>query len=636
MFPDLGTVIFTHGSKIRPTDTHYMKIKLPALRIIVQDALSVARRFPFVILITFVGTILAFGLVELSAYDEGEKEIREVVGKLLIVCSVGLALLYSLTVWGEAHAWDAFRRLGVNILGLLLLVLYYLLLEFGPQGEQVIYQYLLLLLVVHLMAAVLPFLWRGTVQGFWHYNSVLFTRILMALSYTGVLGVGISIAMAAIQNLLDINIDSKRYAELFIVLLGIFNTLFFLRGIPNDWQSLDSEDADSPELYRLTSYVLLPLNVIYLVILYLYMGKIAIEGSLPKGYVTYLVQGFSIVGILALLLVYPQRDKAEHRWIRLFWRWFFIALLPLVALQFLAIGVRVGKYGLTVERYFVIQLAVWLLVVALYNLLSKTKDIRFIPASLIAFVFFSSTGPWGAFSASERSQLRQVEQLASANGLMKDGKLVPVGNRQVPDSVVSELGSKLKYLIRTHDKSTVQPLLTESLFTYKTEDDVIDLLNTKYGISYTRGVTSKSFTQMTLVSANGIAKDQGLPLFGAQYALEVQLERPYQSDVMETQRAKVAQRTIEIVPVPDSLAMRVNLDNRPSMVISFASLRDTLGAMGSAYATNYKTISPGLMTFEQKASSVRVRFLAKNLVFEKDKNRLRLTSVTGLLLLSDQ
>jgi len=72
---------------------------------------------------------------------------------------------------------------------------------------------------------------------------------------------------------------------------------------------------------------LLPLVAIYVLILLAYEGKIIVNQSLPRGWVSYLVLVSGIFGILAFLLIYPL--KSLHLWIAKFTKGYYLVLIPL-------------------------------------------------------------------------------------------------------------------------------------------------------------------------------------------------------------------------------------------------------------------------------------------------------------------
>src|SRR5690606_24507962 len=118
-------------------------------------------------------------------------------------------------------------------------------------------------------------------------------------------------------------------------------------------------------------YILIPLAIIYLLILYAYSAKILVEWNLPNGWVSMLILWYAVFGILAILLAYPLRDDTDNPWVRLYSRFFFVGLLPLILLLFIAVGVRIGDYGVTELRYYVVLLGIWLMMMALYFIFSK-------------------------------------------------------------------------------------------------------------------------------------------------------------------------------------------------------------------------------------------------------------------------
>ncbi len=303
---------------------------------------------------------------------------------------------------------------------------------------------------------------RGETQGFWQFNKNLFLRLLVASLYTGVLQLGLSVALAATNHLFELEVRPERYLELWIVLLGVFNTWFFFSGVPERLDELETDTSYPRGLKLFTQYVLLPLVVVYLAILYAYVAKIVVAWDWPKGWVANLVLGFSVTGIFSLLLVHPLIHRGEERWILRFSRWFYIAEIPLVAVLLLSIGRRVQEYGMTENRYFVVLLGLWLGVMTIYFLLRRTASIKVIPASLCALAVLSSVGPWSAFEVSERSQVSRLAARLGAAQILVDGKVA----RRAPGVSAEdarEISAGVTYLLEFHGTRPLQPWFTEDL-----------------------------------------------------------------------------------------------------------------------------------------------------------------------------
>ncbi|WP_418982914.1 DUF4153 domain-containing protein [Alistipes sp.] len=112
-----------------------------------------------------------------------------------------------------------------------------------------------------------------------------------------------------------------------------------------------AECAGSRVFAGLLNYVVTPAVLIYTGILYLYMVKIVLMWSLPEGGVAYLVFGFTLCALLvkALQSLLPDRT---YDW---FFDRFSLISLPTQLLFWIGAVRRVGEYGLTEPR-------VWLLV----------------------------------------------------------------------------------------------------------------------------------------------------------------------------------------------------------------------------------------------------------------------------------
>ena len=207
----------------------------------------------------------------------------------------------------------------IQAAGIILLAAYYFSLP-GEKSNVDITRYILLVIGLHLLVSFSAYIsseifTSSKISAFWQFNQAIFIRILITGIYSGVLYAGLSIAIFSFDKLFNVNIEHKIYGQLFFIIIGIFNTWFFLSDIPSDTDSSESDIVYPKGLKIFTQFVLLPLVIVYLFILYLYTGKIIIEWSLPMGWVSYLILGFSITGIFSLLLVHPLRNIEGNSWI---------------------------------------------------------------------------------------------------------------------------------------------------------------------------------------------------------------------------------------------------------------------------------------------------------------------------------
>lgn len=428
-------------------------MKLPSLQKLQQATVEVLFRFPLEIFSATTGTGLMLWQIENNQPDS--------VVLRIILCSVlGLALFLASSVFSESRAFTKKQRSLLQIGVALVLVACYFVIE-PIESETSIIRYTFFLVAFHLLVAVAPL---STIEGFWEYNKQLFIRILTAQLYSWVLFAGLCIAVASADFLFTLDIDSKIYLRLYILIIGLFNTIFFLAGVPHITENLEQQYPKGLKVF--TQYVLIPLATIYLLIILTYEGKVLLEWSLPKGIISWLILGYAVYGILSILLVYPVRMQEENKWISNYSRWFYFLLIPLLPLLSLAIGVRVWDYGITELRYTVLLLTLWLTGITFYFLISKNQNIKIIPLTLALLALISAWGPQSASSVSQRSQVNRLVHLFASQNSYRDGVLQPVP-ATMSDSVGNEVVDQLRYIVDQYGvaslKDKFSPTLNDSL-----------------------------------------------------------------------------------------------------------------------------------------------------------------------------
>lgn len=407
-------------------------------------------RFYMVALASLALTGVVVMFIENADYINKDEE--SFLTKLVMTLSLAIPLFFSLHLLSEKRNFNNVKTIGSIVFLLGLLILYWL--SLGPgiieveNNETTIIRFIALFLASHGLVSISVFQDKLHINGFWHFNKHMLIRTMTGLFYSGVLFLGIAAAFAALDVLFEFSINGKRYAQVFFLLVCFYNTFFVLGGVKFPL-SIYQEEKDYPVSLKIfTQYVLIPLMTLYLVILYAYLVKIIVLWSLPKGWVSNLVLCFSIAGILAFLLVYPIRDQKDSKWVKTFSRMFYFALLPLIILLHLSIWTRISAYGITIERYVVMVLTLWLTVTTLYFLISKKDNIILIPFTL-SFIFLLSTfGPWGFSGMSEISQLSRLKKALGEMKIWDGNKITPRDtNAVLNDSVAYKVQDITSYLL---------------------------------------------------------------------------------------------------------------------------------------------------------------------------------------------
>jgi hypothetical protein len=465
-------------------------MKLPSLQYLAQSAGKSFLRFPCTVLSAVVGVGVGVYLTEF--YDEISNVFPLI--NLMLTAGLGIGLFFCVDVYSNNKGYERNKRLLLDLIVFVILAALYFTLPDSDSTQNTSLPYIrysIYAISIHLVVAFIPFLDKGRLNGFWNYNKILFLRFLASLLYSGFLYGGLALALGSLDFLFDIDLHNELFLDMFIVIAGLFNTWFFISGIPETFHSLE-EIREYPKGIKIFSqYVLLPLLILYLLILYIYAGKIVTLWSWPKGIVSYLIACVAVLGILTLLLMFPFGNLSGNTWIKKFSKWYYFILFPLVILLFIAIGMRVADYGITINRYSILLLGVWLTIVCSYFSFGRAS-IKFIPVSLAIILVAVSFGYWGIFSVSERSQVRRLEKILAQGNILKDQK--------VQNEVVWRKDS-LSALYATTYENANESVLNDSL--HNEVMSIFDYLDDHHGFSRIRNWYHQDIDSIVKLSNEG-------------------------------------------------------------------------------------------------------------------------------------
>lgn len=431
------------------------------LKKISQDILATLLRFPIPILSATLAFLFIF--TEIHFVDKTSDESKHYIFiKLFLECVSGISYFIAVDIFSQSKKIELSKRLGLYLLGFCMLGLHYFSITPGMFDSESVFvsRYLIFISCFHLAVSFLAFYHRDEIDSFWQYNFFLLIKFLLSFVFSLTLFVGLGGALLGIDKLFDANLDLKYYLDLALFIFLIIQTIIFLYFIPASFEVFKARRLFNKSLRIFVQYILLPIVLVYIVILYLFLFRIIIYNSIPSGWVCTPILIFSITGILAYLLIYPIRLQAANKAIFVYSKYFFYILLPLLSLYFIAIIKRILPYGITEDRYLVLILGVWLLIISVYIIVSKRDNIIVIPVSLFLLLFISAIGPWGMFQLSVQNQVRRLEFLLKKNQLLVNQKLItPPKDYQIPEQNANSIRSILNYLNKRGEINKIHPWL---------------------------------------------------------------------------------------------------------------------------------------------------------------------------------
>lgn len=627
-------------------------MKFPSLHYLKEKSVTAFKRFPLSILFAVVGVISAIYLIE----NEHRLESVFPITNLLLTSALAIPLFFCINVYSEKFLLTTkFKTLGIFI-GLVLLALIYYSLPSSPLTFNTAIPYIRYVIYnigIHLLVAFIPFVKTKELNGFWQYNKLLFIRFITSALYSGFIYVGIVLALVALNVLFDIKIRDQLYFELWVIVVGLFNTWFFTAGMPSSFQNLDADDDYPKGLKIFAQFVLFPLLILYLLILYGYGLKIILTWDWPKGVVSYLIVCVAILGILTLLLVHPYSKLKENKWMAHFSRAYYFILIPLIALLFFAISMRIGEYGITINRYIIYLLGAWLSIVSLYFALGKT-NIKFIPVSLFLAITLTSFGPWGMFSVSENSQVNRLKNILEQHQLISDDKIIkeqeltidsayyyqhsfkPTNEQLLPDSVKNDIKSILDYLNDFHGLGKIKPWFTKNYDIEITEFNKAkrkwqrineaEIYMNALGLEYTHHYVEYN---KVFFSFSSNMQNHAIPI--RDYDYQIQLNDNYHIHDKNPITFNIDSNEFQLIKQKEENLFVLTKENQLISAIDFNSL---VTKLTEDYGnTNSYSLSPKEMTTYATTMENKAMLVFKNINLEKKDGKLNITYFNGDLYL---
>ncbi len=423
---------------------------------------SAAMRFPAVTLSAVAAFV--FVLVYFHFYQYFEVSRRQWIF-LTYEGIVGISMYLSFALFSEKYQVDIGKRIGLWLTGICILGLHYYALPNWAINIDATYflRFFTFWVIFTLLITFVVFYKEKNKIAFWQFNQYIFIQFVVSFAFSMALFLGIASSLFAIEKLYDLQISEAYYFDMLAFFGLVVNTIFFSASLPNDFNWFKEPQSFRRPLRLFIQYVLLPILLIYYIILIVYLGKIALSGLLPNGWVALPILIFSSIGVVTYYLAYPLSYEKENTSIRFYVSKFFYFLLPLLTLLFAATITRVLDYGLTEYRYLGLLLGIWLAVVAIYTIVKKETSLVLFPVSLFLLLFLASVGPWGMYQLSARSQFLRLNSMLQQENLIEN-KLLSVKKLQLnlTDSLAAEIGSINKYLFYRERIDLVYPILAEA------------------------------------------------------------------------------------------------------------------------------------------------------------------------------
>lgn len=224
--------------------------------------------------------------------------------------------------------------------------------------------------------------------------------------------------------------DFNSSYKLFLLLLefsALLGLLLTLSATPHPKKEL----PELPKVYKaIVLHTELTLYFILTAVLYVYLFKMVFTWHLPSGGVNPYVTVASAAYIFNIFAVGGYAESSKPA--RFFMKYGGMLMLPIIAIQCVAVGIRLYHYGLTTWRMASLCFIAVTLVFALGSFIKNIgfgKSLLF--AALLSFAVFCT--PFNIIDVPVYQQTQMLIGILEENGMLAEGNIVPAVNEISPE-----------------------------------------------------------------------------------------------------------------------------------------------------------------------------------------------------------
>lgn len=275
---------------------------------------------------------------------------------------------------------------------------------------------------------------------------------------------GLSLLLVSLNLLFSFEIGGKWFLVVGTLFSGLLPSLLFLGCIPDGQRKHNRMPLSSNFLNGVFRFLFVPLELLYIIVLYVYALQIIVHWELPNGMVSWLVIA-SMVGLIGIEFgLYPARKAEGRRFDDAIARLLPLIITPLLLLMTVGIVRRFSDYGITIPRLYLATLNGWFYAVCIGLFLMRARRIHWIPITFAALFLLTSVLPLNYATITRRVLLQQTEQAlvkAGAANLPLDADRYDAVMKTLTPDEAGRISAKLKYLEQTFSSKTIEPLVTQ-------------------------------------------------------------------------------------------------------------------------------------------------------------------------------
>lgn len=576
-----------------------MKLRVAHLfEALVEKFFSSIKRFPITLLFALITAIIL--IYQNHNYNLLTNENRDLVKRFAMVSSLGIPISLCVKMFLERKL-KLMTPIKIILYSVSLIPLIYFYHIFKPGNMMSVTRYIALTIIFYVTFTIVPYFYRR--YNYEMYVVKLFANFFVTYLYTLILYGGLSAIIFTIDKLFNINMDGKIYLDIFILVACVFAPAYFLSSVPKNEETITAHSY-SKVISVLIIYIVNPIIIAYLAIMYAFFIKIIVTGTWPINLISHLVLWYSLIGALVVFFIYPLKDTNKFN--GYFVIWFPRLIIPIIFMMFISMGIRINAYGVTEPRYFVVIAGMWVFINMVYIGFAKNIKNIFLTLSLVIFTLVSVFGPCSSYVLSMSSQNNRFKKILEKNNMIINEAVVKASDT-ISQNDNRDLTSIIYYFNNSHQLKDLKYVPQnfniddiEKVFGYKPDYTILE---------NNPGINTINYT---------LNKDETIfPIQDYTYFID------YNNYTVKTNTdnvANISEDDLTIVYVRGGSQLKVMKQNQEVYMLNMNDV------VNKIYDKNKgkDILSRDNMTFTDENNKIKIKLVFKNIYGSINNNRINL------------
>lgn len=367
-----------------------------------EEVKELAKKFPISMILIVLITILCSVTVD-QEFSTDTKKVLERIYFFGIIWTVG-------TFFTETFFKGKLKKIISYVLtgGVGLVFTYVLLLNstsdmIEHEAFKILGAYILILIILSIYQSI-----KNANLKFEEYCLRVFRDLFHITTIYIILSIGISMITAIFVELILDGNNISVLKRLMLLLLGLYYVPSLIYAI----SSVNKKEVGS-FIKGVVLYVLLPLTVIAMAIIYIYIAKIIILKDMPENMIYRILAGIFMVAfpVWNMTSNYSEDNKVIKKAVTLL----PYLYAPFILLETYSIGMRISEFGVTPLRYLSCAFILFQVIALVLTFYKEKEKISYILIFAVALVFIACVTPLNFDNISNLSQKKIIESIMPSN-----------------------------------------------------------------------------------------------------------------------------------------------------------------------------------------------------------------------------